>query len=187
MLLMSTTLEIPDSLFARIQKHAIPFVDLTPVAVLQRWSDHFEGNGVTASPEVKVLAPEDSAKKFNPLTPPDLMHTRCRGTFGSIPFRKWNDLVRTAHVQALAKAQSFEELRTVTLAQIRKGDHTGDSGYHFVPEIGISVQGVDARHAWLYSLRLAQFLRTPLRAFVEWRHNEKAAFPGETGLLEWAP
>ncbi len=72
---MSTTLEIPDSLFVRLQKHAIPFVDLTPVSVLQRWADHFEGNGIGAITETKVPAPENPTKKFNPLTPPDLMHT----------------------------------------------------------------------------------------------------------------
>lgn len=45
-----------------------------------------------------------SIKKFNHSNPPDLQHTRCQGTFGSSPFRKWNDLVRIAHIQAFAKA-----------------------------------------------------------------------------------
>ena len=50
---MSIQLEIPESLFVRIQKHAIPFVDLTPISVIERWADHFEGqqkgaNGVEA-------------------------------------------------------------------------------------------------------------------------------------------
>jgi len=186
---MSIKLEIPDSLFIRIQKHAIPFVDLTPVSVIERWADHFEGRPKppTAPPKNPIPPVETSSKKFSPLTPPDLLHTRCQGTFGSSSFRKWNDLVRIAHIQAFAVAQSFEALRTATHAQIREGDHSGDSGYHFVREIGISIQGVDANHAWLYSLRLAQYLNTPLRARIEWRRNDKAAFPGETGGLEWIP
>lgn len=186
---MSIKLEIPESLFTRIQKHAIPFVDLTPVSVIERWADHFEeqpaqSNGQSAPSFHKA---EPVGKKFSPLTPPDLMHTRCRGTFGTISFRKWNDLVRIAHIEAFAKAQSFEALRTVTHAQIRKGDQLGDSGYRFVPQIEISVQGVDANHAWLYALRLAQYLKIPLRVSIEWRHNDKAAFPGETGVVEWVP
>lgn len=187
--LVSIKLEIPESLFTRIQKHAIPFVDLTPVSVIERWADHFEGqpdkSNRQAAPSVHQSEPV--GKKFNPLTPPDLMHTRCCGTFGTISFRKWNELVRIAHTEAFAKALSFEALRTVSHAQIRKGDHSGDSGYHFVPKIGISVQGVDANHAWPYALRLAQYLKVPIRVSIEWRHNDKAAFPGETGVIEWIP
>ena len=74
----------------------------------------------------------------------------------------------------------------MTQAQIRKGSHS-DSGYRSLPEIGISVQGVDANHAWTYSLRLAQYLKCPIKTVVEWRHNEKAAHPGEMGVLEWSP
>ncbi len=186
---MSINLEIPDSLFTRIQKHAIPFVDLTPISVIERWADHFEGQKVEtgSAPNSTTPAPEPLGKKFSPLTPPDLMHTRCRGTFGTLHFRKWNDLVRIALTQAFAKTQSFEALRAVTHAQIRNGDHSGDSGYRYMPEIGISVQGVDANHAWQHALGLAQFLKTPLRTTLEWRHNDKAAFPGETGTIEWTP
>lgn len=186
---MNIQIEIPETLFARIKNNAIPFVDLTPVSVLERWADHFEnGKPHAGNPSAGVAEPtEFSGKKFSPFTPPDLMHTRCRGTLGAASFRKWNDLVRVAHTQAFAKAGSFEALMSVTHAQIRKGDHSGDSGYHFVPEIGISIQGVDANHAWSYSLRLAQYLKTPLIARVEWRHNEKAEYPGEAGILEWRP
>ncbi len=187
MSLMSINLEIPESLFSRIQKHAIPFVDLTPIAVIERWANHFEKNQSKDQPITSVRAFESDAKKFNPMTPPDLMHTRCQGTFGNAQFRKWNDLVRVAHTHAFKRAQSFETLKTVTHAQIRKGDHSGDSGYHFVPEVDISIQGVDANHAWLYAFRLAQYLKTPVRVAIEWRQNEKAAFPGEMGVIEWMP
>jgi hypothetical protein len=184
---MSITLEIPESLYQRLQKHAIPFVD-TPISVIERLADHFEAK---PSDPIRKTLPSTSIsdrphKKFNPLQPPDLFHTRSQGTFGSIAFSNWNDLVRIAHIETLAKTESFEELRTVTHAQIRKGSHS-DSGYHYVPEIGISLQGVDANHAWRHALRLAQYLKTPLRAQVEWRNNEKAAYPGTSGVLEWNP
>ncbi len=92
-----------------------------------------------------------------------------------------------AHVEAFKQAGSFDALLNLTHAQIRKGDHSGDSGYHYVPEIDISIQGVDANHAWSYSLRLAQYLKRPLKAQIEWRNNDKAAHPGETGSMEWSP
>lgn len=187
---MSIQLEIPQALFDRIKKNAIPFVDLTPVSVLERWANHFDKVPPAVAPTTALavsvpLVP--AGRTLNPFSPPSLLHTRCRGTFGTAPFRKWNDLVRLAHVQAYAKAGSYESLLPVTQAQLRKGDHAGDSGFHFVPEIGISIQGVDANKAWEYSLRLAQFLMVPVSVSVEWRHKDGAALPGETALLEWKP
>jgi hypothetical protein len=184
---MSIILEIPETLYKRMQKHAIPFVD-TPLSVIERWADHFERthNGLGSPRVADEPAAEYEAKKLDPLHPPDLFHTRARGTFGMTSFSNWNDLVRIAHIAAFKKAGSFDELRHVTHAQIAKGDRS-DSGYKFVNEIGVSIQGVDANHAWQHALRLAKYLRQPLRAMVEWRHNPKAAHPGETGVLEFLP
>jgi len=182
---MNTTLEIPPHLFARLQKHAVPLVD-TPISVIERWADHFEAtakstNGAPPPPTV------NAGLSFDPLSPPDLLHTRVEGTLGDIHFRKWNELVRLAHVEAFKKAGSFENLRAATHSQIRNGNHEGDSGFHYLPDIGVSVQGVDARHAWTYALRLAQYMKKPLRVQVTWRNNEKAAYPGETATMEWLP
>ncbi|MEN3369195.1 MAG: hypothetical protein V7609_1338 [Verrucomicrobiota bacterium] len=183
---MSITLEIPEALYKRLQKHAVPFVD-TPLSVIEKWADHFEHgkNGKTASIAESPTV-EYGAKKLDPLHPPDLFHTRARGTLGATRFSNWNDLVRIAHIAAFKQAGSFEELRNVTLAQIDKGERA-DSGYKFVPDIGISIQGVDANHAWPYALRLAKFVKQPLHAAIEWRHNAKAAHPGSTGVLEFVP
>ena len=183
---MAITLEIPEKLYKRLQRHAVPFVD-TPLSVIEKWADHFERahNGNTAS-TAEVPTTEYGAKKLDPFHPPDLFHTRARGTFGRSSFSNWNDLVRTAHIEAFKKARSFSELRNATHAQIREGSHS-DSGFKFVPEIGISIQGVDANHAWQYALQLAKYLRQPLRAIIEWRHNPKAAYPGERAVIEWSP
>lgn len=180
---MAIQLEIPEALYKRLQKHAVPFVD-TPLSVIEKWADHFETAKAASIAELPTV--EYGAKKLDPIRPPDLFHTRARGTFRTTPFSNWNDLVRVAHIAAFNKAGSFDELRNATHAQIRNGSHS-DSGYRYLPEIGISVQGVDANHAWTYSIRLAQYLNSPIRATVEWRHNEKAAHPGERGILEWNP
>jgi hypothetical protein len=181
-------LDVPDPLYNRLHKYSV-FANLAVPSLIERWADYFEAkanNGTAAAKAAEMPAAEYAAEKLDPLRPPDLFHTRARGNFGSTSFSNWNDLVRIAHIQAFAKAGSFEELKKVTHAQIRKGSHS-DSGYHSLPDIGISVQGVDANHAWTYSLRLAQYLKTPLRAAIDWRHNEKAAHPGESGILEWNP
>lgn len=179
-------LEIPSTLFERIKRHAIPFVDLTPVAVIERWADHFEGKKEDeAPPKMPAQLAPPAHKSVNPINPPSLLHTRCRGTFGNTEIRKWNDLLRVAHVQAFQAVKSFDVLRTITHAQIRKGNHEGDCGFHFIPQVGFSLQGVDANKAWEHALRLAQYLKVPIRIVVEWRNNEKAEFPGEIRTLEW--
>ena len=184
-------IEIPDQLLVRLQKHAIPFID-TPLSVIEKWADFYDRHNQqkpeskTASPiHVTVQTPADE-RRFDPQRPPSLLHTRVSGEFGSASFSNWNDLVRIAHVHAFKQAPSFEELRKVTRAQIKKGSYS-DEGYHFVPDIGISVQGVDATHAWEYALRLAIYLKVPLKAEIEWRNNDKAAYPGKRGILAWTP
>lgn len=188
-------IEIPEPLLKRLQKHATPFVD-TPVSVIERWADFFEQhnslnpnlNGNSKSTNSKHVPMEIShdVRRFDPKRPPSLLHTRVRGEFSSTSFSNWNDLVRIAHVHAFKAAGGFDELRKMTRAQVRKGAYS-DEGYRFVPEIGVSIQGVDAGHAWEYALRLAIHLKLPLKAEIEWRHNDKAAHPGERGTLAWQP
>lgn len=188
-------IEIPEPLFKRLQKHATPLID-TPVNVIERWADFYEQNSqqkadlkVDSKTAKSKHAPMDipqGVRQFDPKRPPSLLHTRVRGEFATTPFSNWNDLLRIAHIHAFKQARSFEELRKVTRAQTKKGSYS-DEGYRFVPEIGISIQGVDAYHAWEYALRLAVHLKVPVKAEFEWRHNDKAARPGECGIMVWAP
>lgn len=186
-------IEIPDSLLRRLQKHATPFVD-TPVSVIERWGDFYEKRNGVSEPKVStpastphhLTAPSQTLLSLSPDQPPSLLHTIVRGEFGTQHFSNWNDLLRMAHIEAFKKAGSFSKLRQESIAQIYEG-HSTDRGYHFLPKIGISLQGVDADRAWRYALRLAKYLGTPVKAIVEWRYNEKSAKPGERGLLTWTP
>ncbi len=181
-------LDLPDPVYNRLHKYSV-IANLPVPSLIERWADYFEekaNNGGVAAVPAPVDVSDNQAQKFNPLRPPNLFHTRVRGTFGSAAFSTWNDLVRIAHIQAFEKAGSFEALKNVTHAQVQKGNYS-ENGYRFVPEIGISIQGVDANHAWLYSLKLAQFASASLRAAIEWRHNPKAFRPGAAGILEWSP
>ncbi len=183
-------IEIPEPLLKRLQAHATPFID-TPVSVIERWGDFYDLNhkkpALAPEPTRQTAAPVgEKLRQLDPNGPPNLFHTTVRGEFGGQHFSNWNDLLRTAHIAAFKQAKSFEELRRVTRAQISPGSRS-DSGYHFLAEIGVSLQNVDADHAWEYALRLATYLKVPLRAVVEWRHNDKAAHPGERAALSWTP
>jgi hypothetical protein len=186
---MNIQIQIPRQLFERLQKHATPLVD-TPATVIARWADYFDQTPQQIRNGSDNMQPpdhvRDGAREFDPTRPPDLFHTLVSGEFDGVRFSKWNDLMRIAHVRAFRKSESFESLRDVTQANIRRGSHN-DSGYRYVPEIDLSIQNVDANHAWQHSLRLARYLGAPITVFVEWRHKQGAAFPGQRGALSWAP
>jgi len=184
-------IEIPEPLLKRLQKHATPFVD-SPLSVIERWADFYEQHNqpktdtkATNSKHPAMMI-SHGARQFDPKRPPSLLHTRVRGEFDATQFSNWNDMLRIAHIRAFKEAGTFEELRKMTRAQIRKGAYS-DEGYRFVSEIGISIQGVDANHAWEYALRLAIHLKVPVKAEIEWRQNDKAAHPGERGIMVWTP
>jgi hypothetical protein len=169
-----------------MQKSAVPFVD-TPISVIERWANFYdEHHGSTTNGETQTTSNSGNCKQFSATQPPDLLHTRVRGKLGTIAFSRWNELVRIAHVEAFKKAGSYDLLRKVTRAHIKNGEYL-DEGYKYVPEVGISVQGVDANRAWEHGLRLAMYLKLLLTAEVEWRHHEQAAHPGESGVLCWKP
>lgn len=94
--------------------------------------------------------------------------------------------MQLSHRQALDALGSFEELAKATHARVKMGKDS-KNGYKPLMGKNISLQGVDANHAWQHAFRLARHLKVPIRAVVEWRHNEKAAYPGEQAVLEWQP
>ena len=111
-------LTLPESLFKRLQKHAIPFVDKDPVPVIERLIDFYDAHQENSKSESPAVSSEKSvqqtpnARSFAATSPPPLFHTTVRGEFGSQPFSNWNELLRIAHVEAFAKAGSFDGTST---------------------------------------------------------------------------
>jgi hypothetical protein len=188
---MAATIEIPEHLFERIQKQAIPFVDLNPAAVIQRWADFYDASsGVIEAPqslEQKPANPSFEGKRYNPMNPPELFHTRVSGHIGGRAYRKWNDLVRLAHQLAIQRSGSIEELKRISRANVLPGNHAGHRGFHYVPELDASISGMDSNRCWECSFHLAKYVEVPIAARFTWLDKPEAAFPGETGVLEWTP
>jgi hypothetical protein len=209
---MSEQITIPEELFHRIQGQAIAFVDLVPADVIKRWADHYDAtynnghdsktnktqNPSSSNDAISQLAKPNekeaieeiqkaNAKRYNPMNPPELFRTRVTGHVGNKKYKKWNEMVRTVHVLAFQKVKSLEALQGISKCNIAKGNKRGVQGFHYVPEVDASIQGVDATKAWVLSLQLAKYCELPIEAFFTWHENPKAAFPGESGLLQWAP
>jgi hypothetical protein len=184
-------IEIPDSLLKRMQSCAIPLVD-THISVLEKWADFYEEHNKLADRAVAPSNGHESSSyerdlpKLDAFRPPDLTHTVVKGHFGGTAFDKWNDLVRLAHSKTFTKVGSYEGLKSVSRAQLKHGEFT-EEGYRYLPEIDVSIQGVDANRAWDHSLRLAKYLHVELWAEVEWREKNGAARPGQQGLLHYRP
>jgi hypothetical protein len=50
-----------------------------------------------------------------------------------------------------------------------------------------SISGMDSNRCWDCSFHLAKYSEIPIVARLTWQEKPEAAFPGETGVLEWNP
>jgi hypothetical protein len=183
-------IRIPDPVFERLQGIATPLVD-TPASVIEKLLDFYDSNGGqrAGATSAKPVHPEPPARTlaFTAEAPPDLHHTRVLSArFDGQTASNWNDLVQVAHLWALQRLGSFEELRSISLSKISSGRRS-DSGYHPVADLNLSVQNVDSNLAWRNTVNLAQRLRVPVEVEFEWRQAEGSANPGQRGSLVWAP
>ena len=193
-----TTLEIPESLFKRLQNLAVPLVD-THITVLERILDDYEsrknaGAGQPSeTPEERLLKQifSESPQVFNSDAPPDLRHADVRvARFANRTALGWNKLVHEAHLEALSRLGSIEALRSATKSNFMVGRASSEDtkkGYRHVPGANISIQNVDATHAWSNTLRLARHLRVKVEVEFEWKQKADAVHPGRRGRMEWKP
>lgn len=184
---MSPLVEIPEPVFKRLQELAEPLVD-TPASVIAKLLDSYGARGVESGHARETSGHNKSVRSFDPSAPPSLLHTHVReASFGErSTSRTWTNLVLLAHEVALVQLKSIDKLIAVSDFNIRP-DRYGGKGYKFAPDLGVSIQGVDANVAWRNSLRLAKKLRVPIAVTVEWDADPRAAYPGQRGLIRWNP
>lgn len=186
---MSHVITLSDETFAMLQSLARPFVD-TPESVISGMAEaevgrrkagsHGAMNGKGASGEVLRLDPDAHE---------NLTHARLlAASVGGRPLHKpkWNGLMDHLHVLAFNQLGSFDALRRASSANVRKGRFE-ENGYRFLPQVDVSIQGVDANLAWDHSLGVARALEMSIEVRFEWRDKEGAAHPGKEAILEWAP
>ena len=176
---MSIVIRISEQAYERLQKLATPFVD-TPAVVIDRLLDFYE-RLETSNPQPPI---PDTERELPTGNAPDLTHTRIiGGQVDSRPVRKWNTLLQEAVRAALSQGATREEL--VSFSQNIDLQPRSDSGYRYLPELGISLQGVSASAAWELSCRLANHYSFPLYVKFEWRMKNGAAHPGRLGELQF--
>lgn len=174
------SITIDDSTFARLQSHAVALVD-TVDTVLNRALDALEGSGPNGSGE----DPGEVDYVVDPRRIPDLTHTKVLAArVGGVGVDKpnWNKLLDRVIVRAMAQAGSFERLDRMCPANLANGPKTTE-GYHHLPEIDVSVQGLSAKEACAALVETARREGTGVEITFLWRDKEGAAHPGRTGRL----
>ncbi len=186
---MTPVIRISDLTYKRLQAYATPFVD-TPASVVERILDEYEArHGAAKHTETPGASPptyQDEPLQLDPDSPGSIRFTTIlQGHIGGRSFSKWIELLREAHILALERVGSFDALKQMTLSGVAEGSKTG-KGFKLVPEIGISIRGVDADVAWRHALHLARQLDVPIDILFEWQQDNKAAHPRKRGRLSWA-
>jgi hypothetical protein len=191
------TIEIPDSLFERLQKLAVPLVD-TPATVIQRLLNGHEaetGQAITRA-DAGQPGPGESRRapalsESEPGKVPSLRHTRIlEAKFAGRKADGWNSLVHVAHIEAVKRLGSVESVRRISTAKLMPGNANSErarAGFRYVAEINVCIQNVDANHAWSNTFRLAKALKVPVEVELEWLDKHEAALPGKTARLLWKP
>lgn len=184
-------IRIPDITYERLQAIAIPFED-TPVTVIERLLSEYEARQQpqeSTNRETQQSAKSENYVVLDPEVPGNLRHTRViRSLIGGTEIRQpnWSKILDEAHILAWKQGLSLEALIELSLARIVKGEKN-DTGFHYLPKIDISIQGVETNLAWRNTLHLAKNLNIPVEVYFEWRMKEGSAYPGQKGKLVWTP
>ena len=173
----------------RLKMLAEPFVD-TPDTVVTRLLDHFDRTQVpppSTGQRQTEGPPSLPLQRYDPLSPPGLTHTKVLSAIvDGRSAANWNDLVDQAHLAAMRRVNDANSLWTLSKSQTHKGRRT-DRGYHYLEDIDMSIQAIDANYAWRNALHLARELGFSIRVEFMWREKPRAANPGMRGALEWSP
>lgn len=181
---MSTNRQVPlsDETITRLKGLARPLED-TFDTVIGRLLDFYEARGIQdRKPETEILRQQ---RLFDPFDHPSLAHSKvtfasCNGQEVRAP--SWNALLyqvlRTIHGLGgpVQRATEKANVNVVT------GSKT-DDGYHYLPDIGISVQGQDSNGAWRAVAQLARTRNLSIEVHFLWRHKQGAALPGDKGVF----
>jgi hypothetical protein len=187
---MTPQISISQSLFDKIKGLAEPFVD-TPESVITRCVDFYTNNhGSADTPSAKPPLGAESPMPYPGDAAPDLTFSRpisikLDGKMYEKRDLYWNSLLYDVIGIASAKLKSKEKLKQIILVNYVEGQGSQKQGYHFLPEIGLSVQGQDANAAWKAAFHIIKATQLNIDVLFMWQNNDKAARPGKTGRMTY--
>lgn len=178
---MPTQIDIPDELFAKLQQHAVPFVD-TPLTVIEKALEAL----AAANGSALIDRPaEPHVRAFNPAAAPDLAFTtvtaaKIGGTMLPKSKTYWNTVMYALIDEAAKRGHSKSEIEALVTVNHVDGVKY-DSGYKFVEAAGLSLQGQDSNAAWKQAYQIASAFGIALCVEFYWPDEPKAAMPNTAG------
>lgn len=186
-----TNIVIERNTFERLQRHAKPLVD-TPDSVITRALDaldQLKGSGEATSQAPTAgdgaAAAGERGMVFGPTEPlPDVSHTRLLAVSigGSSVRANWNPAVEVMLTRASKHYGDFNQLKRRCAVNIVPGERD-DRGYKYLPQAGLSYQGLNAKAAANAIVRLAKDIGVALDLDFEWHDKERAAYPGQRATI----
>ncbi|MDX0525153.1 T4SS efffector SepA family protein [Sinorhizobium meliloti] len=169
---------LSDQVFARIKAQAEPFVD-TPESVIIRLLEFYEGG--------KATYDLGAVKIFDPKNPPNLRHTTViKAIVNGVALKSqetnWNAVLLVLIRKLAEDGMKPEDIENRLVCNTSLGERT-DSGYKFIREAGLSIQGLDANNAWRAIQVLASVTNQTVNIDFKWQNKEGVEMAGATGTL----
>jgi hypothetical protein len=179
---MPHQIELPDELFALLQKHAIPLID-TPLTVIERALRALEAG------DEEPLKPNfgSGTRSFNPAAPPDLSFTSLKSAkiAGRVIRRAelfWNTVLMETILEAAQRGSSTQDILYLITVNHHEGRRE-DGGFKYLEAAGLSIQGQAANSAWRQTYVLASSFGIELEIAFSWQDTPKAAQPNQMGTF----
>jgi hypothetical protein len=187
---MTPQINISQPLFIKLQEMAEPFVD-TPETVISRAVEFYlsNHNGRYKPSDGPQSGPIDAGVMvFQPDAPPDLSFTRpvsieLQGVKFDKPKLYWNPLLFEIVRIAALQVKDTNRLKQMLLCNYADGDVLQDTGYRFIPEAKLSVQGQAANPVWKTISHIVKQLGLKLDVTFVWEDKPKAAHPTKTARM----
>ena len=195
------SIEISQETYSRLQQKAIPFKD-SPDTVIARLLNESErsmnerrpqstdqGLGVSLSQLGGEVAPADITID-DPFDPPSLKHTKVlRAEVADRQTNRANwTTVRQSLIEVALRQRGYNLRQLLEICPMNAQEGVkADEGYTPYEDLGVSIQGQDANHAWQAAAALAKALRIPVKVWFQWRTKSDAKFRGKRSLLAIDP
>jgi hypothetical protein len=187
---MPITVVLSDALEKKMQTVAIPLKD-TYVTVIERAVDALieKVHGPQPSAQPVIAEPSGSAVYAADAAPSLTFTKPSEITLDGKPLPKqalyWNPLLFKVVSLAATKLNPLQ-LRQALLVNYVEGKNE-NSGFRYISEAGLSVQGADANDAWKATIHLVKAAGLKIDVVFRWETKEGAAKPGEFGRMTYEP
>lgn len=139
-------------------------------------------NAITPESSMQNISASTNELNFHLAAVPDLTFTKIisvKVNGQAINTNKWKSLRDEVIKLGVKKGVNIAHISSVHTVIGKKNDE----GFEFHPSLGISIQGQSAKDSWKTCSDICSAIEANVEVLVQWRDNEKAAYPGKKAKL----